>query len=114
MTQSPMKEPESVQKQNPMRNEGNPNKGTFMRDEGKEGKRTSQQHHSQAAESHEKAAKHHRDAAKLDEAGDHQGAAHSAHIAHGYSVSAMEHAAGASKEYGAAYDDQKGRRAEML
>ncbi len=92
MTLSPMKEPESMQ-------------GTVMRDEGKAGKRTSQQHHSQAAESHEKAAQHHRDAAKLDEAGDPQGAAHSAHIAHGYSVSAMEHAAGASKEYGAACRD---------
>lgn len=114
MTQSEMKEPASMQKQNPMRNDGNSNK-EYPRGEGMEkGKPSCQQHHNKAAECHEKAAKSHREAAKLHESGDQKGAAHHAHIAHGHSVSAQEHAEGASKEYVAAYDDQKGRRPELL
>lgn len=53
--------------------------------------------HTKAAEHHKKAADHHLEAAKHLEAGNHEKALSSAHMAHGHTCYAAEHATEASK-----------------
>lgn len=53
--------------------------------------------HKKAAEHHENAADHHREAVKHLEAGNHEKALSSAHVAHGHTCCAVEHATEASK-----------------
>jgi hypothetical protein len=56
-----------------------------------------QQSTTSAAEHHNHAAKHHQEAAKHHEAGNHEKAAHHAHIAHGHHLHAERHANEAAK-----------------
>jgi hypothetical protein len=60
---------------------------------------TGAQHHYKAAEHHEEAARHHHQASKYYEQGEHQKAAHQAHIAHGHHLQALHHGEEAAKLY---------------
>lgn len=53
--------------------------------------------HTKAAEHHKKAAEHHLEAAKHHEAGNHEKASAAAHLAHGHTCCAKEHAAKSAK-----------------
>jgi hypothetical protein len=55
--------------------------------------------HEKAAEHHEKAAEHHRAAAEHVSEGNHESAAHHAHVAHGHAIHAHENAGLASKKH---------------
>src|ERR1700693_4750673 len=60
---------------------------------------TEEEHHEAAAQHHEQAARHHRVAAKQDHAGNHEKAAHYAHLAYAHHVQAEQHAAEAAKAH---------------
>src|SRR5262249_24366611 len=56
-------------------------------------------HHNAAAEHHEMAAEHHRKAAEHHDDGNHEKAAHHAHVAQGHLHHATHHAAEAAKSH---------------
>jgi hypothetical protein len=59
----------------------------------------SAEHHTKAPEHHEHAARHHREAAKHYGAGNHEKAAHHAHVAHGHHLHAEHHEEEAAKHH---------------
>src|ERR1017187_9180989 len=71
-------------------------------------------HHLKAVEHHEHAARHHREAAKHHEAGNHEKAAHHAHLAHGHHLHATEYAGEAAKAHIKAYGKKEHLRGKPL
>jgi hypothetical protein len=61
------------------------------------------EHHTKAAEHHEHAARHHREAAKHYASGNHEKAAHHAHVAHGHHLHAIHYAEESAKHHAAEY-----------
>jgi hypothetical protein len=78
---------------------------SHLRQENSMAAKTHMEHHESAAEHHESAAEHHREAAKHYKAGDHEKAAHHAHLAHGHGVHASHHAEEAAKHHVEHHDD---------